>query len=114
MENNKELQNEPDNGTIIEPEPISVETPKDDGAGSSSPEETPDAYKEIIRQQAQTIDALINRTNELTGQITQLINMGVQITDGKQTEPQTIEPALLEDYVSLADLGTEIGKHGRS
>ena len=73
-----------------------------------------DPRDEIINQQNVTIDTLLKRTEELTGQINKLISMGVQITDEPSPEEtQSINNTISEDYVSLKDLGAEIGKHDR-
>ena len=89
-----------------------------DGAGESTPEDTPNAYETIIAQQQAQISALIAQTNSLSGQITELIRGGAVITDNKQGSVgaanvtpnglQGFEPP--EDYVPLADLGAQIGK----
>ena len=87
-----------------------------DGAAAQAAEDThmADPRDEIINQQNATIDTLLKRTEELTGQINKLISMGVQITDEPTPEEtQSINNAITEDYVSLKDLGAEIGKHDR-
>lgn len=83
------------------------------GAASSS-DESGDAQGKIIEQQQSTIDALLARTEQLTKQLNMLIAQGVQITD--ETPKAMQEPnddMLSDDYVSLSDLGAEIGKHDR-
>lgn len=73
-----------------------------------------DPRDEIINQQNATIDTLLKRTEELTGQINKLISMGVQITDEPTPEEtQSINNTIPGDYVPLRDLGAEIGKHDR-
>lgn len=84
-----------------------------ESAGATIPEDTPtDARDQIINQQQSTIDALMQRTDELTRQINTLIQMGVQITDGKQAQPaqELNNPKDADDYVTLAQLGAEFGK----
>ena len=88
----------------------------DDGAaveGAAEDTRIGDPRDEIINQQNATIDTLLKRTEELTGQINKLISMGVQITD--EPAPAQIEELnnIPEDYVPLRDLGAEIGKHDR-
>lgn len=72
------------------------------------------AQAAIIEQQQSTIDALLARTEQLTKQLNILVSSGVQITDnGASSATQTAQGAPdnnQDDYVSLADLGKEIGK----
>lgn len=84
-----------------------------DSAGATIPEDTPtDPREQIINQQQSTIDALMQRTEELTRQINTLIQMGVQINDGNASQPaqelNNLKDA--DDYVTLAQLGAEFGK----
>lgn len=84
-----------------------------DSAADNTAEDTPtDAKQEIINQQKSTIDALMQRTDELTKQINTLLAMGVQISDGKATPEQTeeINNHIPDDYVTLEQLGAEFGK----
>lgn len=84
-----------------------------DSAADNTAEDTPtDAKQEIINQQKSTIDALMQRTDELTKQINTLLAMGVQINDGKVTPEQTdeINNHIPDDYVTLEQLGAEFGK----
>ena len=88
----------------------------EDSAAAQAAEDThpADPRDEIINQQNATIDTLLKRTEELTGQINKLISMGVQITDEPiHDETQSINNTIPEDYVPLKDLGAEIGKHDR-
>ena len=94
----------------------SAEGNTDDGAAAQAAEDThtADPRDEIINQQNSTIDALMKRTEELTGQINKLLSMGVQVTDDAPAEPtEDINNMLPDDYVPLRDLGAEIGKHDR-
>ena len=87
---------------------VTVET-----AEGKTSEHTPtDPREQIINQQKTTIDALMQRTEELTRQINTLIQMGVQITDGNTTQPaqELNNPKDADDYVTLAQLGAEFGK----
>lgn len=106
----KDLQNVGDGDTIAD---------TDEGtqsAGTKTPEDTfDDPYKAIAEQQQKTIDALMARTESLTSQLYALISNGVQINDGtsgkeQDTGAQGNENGLPEDYVTLSDLGKELGK----
>ena len=78
------------------------------------------SYETIIEQQAKQIEALINQTNQLNGQIVQLINGGAQVNQqaqqAQQAQPATPMQALNnpslagEDDYSLEALAKEIGK----
>lgn len=84
-----------------------------DGAAAQAAEDThpEDPRDAIIEQQNSTIDTLLKRTEELTGQINKLLSMGVQITDGQTTQEQTQQiNNMPEDYVTLEQLGAEFGK----
>ncbi len=87
----------------------------EDSAAVKAAEDThpADPRDEIINQQNATIDTLLKRTEELTGQINKLISMGVQITDEPTHEETQSINNIPEDYVPLKDLGAEIGKHDR-
>ncbi len=83
-----------------------------DSAAGNTAEDTPtDTRQEIIDQQKSTIDALMQRTEELTKQINTLLAMGVQINDGNNAKNESkANDIYSEDYVSLSDLGASIGK----
>lgn len=73
-------------------------------------------YDTIIQQQKEQIDALMEHTERLNKQIAQMVHGGVQVNDGtqqQQTQPQPQARSLADDYVSLSDLGAEIGKKER-
>lgn len=73
-------------------------------------------YDTIIQQQKEQIDALIEHTERLNKQIAQMVHGGVQVNDGAQQpqpHPQPQPQSLADDYVSLSDLGAEIGKKER-
>lgn len=88
-------------------------------AGTNIPEDTDakaDPRDKIIEQQTSTIDTLLQRTEQLTKQINNLLTMGAQINDGRaDTGEQTQAPSPIEEegYVPLRDLGAEIGKKDR-
>ena len=107
-EHNEDLQNQPDNDTIGN----ASGNEESNSAGDNTPEETlENPFEAIIEQQQSTINALLERTESLTGQINQLLQMGVQINtaDGINA-PDKSDDGLPEDYVPLADLGAEFGK----
>ena len=90
----------------------------DDGAaveGTAEDTHNGNPENEIIKQQQSTIDALMQRTEELTKQINRLISSGVQITDNdvSQEHAGELNNIIPDDYVPLRDLGAEIGKHDR-
>lgn len=98
------MQNQPGTGESAE-----------SGSSGNAPDENAthdSADQRIIQQQQSTIDALLKRTEQLTQQLNQLvIASGVQITDdgAKAAKPmQTANDD--EEYISLSDLGKEIGK----
>ena len=74
-------------------------------------------YDAIIKQQKEQIDALMEHTERLNKQIAQMVHGGVQVNDGtQQTQSQQTQAqaqSLTDDYVSLSDLGAEIGKKER-
>lgn len=85
-----------------------------DSAADKTAEDTPtDTQQEIINQQKSTIDALLQRTEDLTKQINTLLAMGVQISDGNNNVQNKSKPDDIysDDYVSLSDLGASIGKN---
>lgn len=75
----------------------------------SSSDESGDAQGKIIEQQQSTIDALLARTEQLTKQLNMLVAQGVQITD-ETPKAQQQKASTEDDYVSLSDLGRNIGK----
>lgn len=111
-EQNENLQEESNDVSIT---PSAVGNTEDSAADKTAEDTHPaDPRDEIINQQNATIDTLLKRTEELTGQINKLISMGVQITDGAPTPEQANDlNNIPEDYVPLKDLGAEIGKHDR-
>lgn len=72
-------------------------------------------YETIIAQKDAQINALIEQTNKLTEQITNFINSGTQLNDGKVNPAPTpnvqpLEKIVNDDSMSLEALGREIGK----
>lgn len=108
-DNDENLQENNEDASIT----ASAEGNTEDGAAGTPAEDTQSGkpYEQIIEQQKSTIDALLKRTDELTGQINKLLSMGVQITDGKPAPEQTQQiNNMPEDYVTLEQLGAEFGK----
>ena len=85
----------------------------EESAAAQAAEDTQsaDPRDAIIEQQNSTIDTLLKRTEELTGQINKLLSMGVQINDGQPAPEQTQQlNNMPEDYVTLEQLGAEFGR----
>lgn len=85
-----------------------VENAGKSAVGSSPAEDTQTGYQEAIAQQQELINTLIANNQLLANQITQLVQGGVAISDGKTTSDDDVQE--VDAYVSLADLGKEIGK----
>ena len=109
-DNNENLQENNEDASIT----ASAEGNTEVGAAGTPAEDTQSEkpYEQIIEQQKSTIDALLKRTDELTGQINKLLSMGVQITDGKPAPEQTqqLNNLIPDDYVTLEQLGAEFGR----
>lgn len=106
------LPDEAQNGTIGED--LQSANGVQAGNTANTGDGSENAQAAIIEQQQSTIDALLARTEQLTKQLNILVSSGVQITDnGASPATQTAQGApetKQDDYVSLADLGKEIGK----
>lgn len=81
----------------------------------TEPETEPEtnAYESIISEQGKQIEALIRQNENLTAQITKMIESGTQITDGKPLRTEKVIGGFAQnnhDDVSLSDLGKMIGK----
>lgn len=96
----------------VEPEPTQSEP--------TQPEQA-NPYQTIIDQQNEQIAALIEQNSKLTGQITQMVQNGVQFYQPSQpAQPQPkpqpmqyVTPSLAdENDWSLESLAKEIGKRG--
>lgn len=85
-----------------------VENAGKSAVGSSPAEDTQTGYQEAIAQQQELINTLIANNQLLASQITQLVQGGVAISDGKTESDDDVQE--VDAYVSLADLGKEIGK----
>lgn len=82
---------------------------------------TPNAYETIIAQQQAQINALIEQSNTLTQQITNMVQNGAQFnsqlvkteTIGQKTANDMFNPKSLaetDSFLSMEDLAKEIGK----
>ena len=108
-ENNENLQEQTDDVSITDN--ATGNTDVQSAADNTAEDTRTDPQQEIINQQKSTIDALMQRTEELTKQINTLLSMGVQISDVNNPAPATGKTdALSDDYVPLSDLGADIGK----
>ena len=113
-ENENILENEPD----IEPNNVTTQPAPavPDAVTENAVAEVSNAYDVIIEQQKAQIDALMEHTERLNKQIAQMVHGGVQVNDGTQQaqpQPQPQMQSIADDYVSLSDLGAEIGKKDR-
>ena len=80
------------------------------GKTRKNEEEIPKTYQSIINQQKEQIDALMQQNDLLNAQITKMVQNGTQLNDNNSTpKPPDTPTSLSEDYVSLSDLGKEIG-----
>lgn len=76
---------------------------------------TLDTYRAMIAEKDNLIETLLEQTATYQKQIGQLIRNGAVINDGSgdvnTTQPgDDIDPTAREDYITLAELGNEIGK----
>ena len=82
------------------------------GAVGSTAEDTLDGYKALIEQMKSQNEALLNQNKSLQSQFETLIRNGAGVTQqrqqGGENDPSEGEGG--EQYTSLADLGSEIGK----
>lgn len=102
VENNETLQDDTQEDIIVSEDEAST------GAGGSTPEDTPD-YEKLIEKQSSQIDELIEANKSLQSQIGVLLRNGAAINDANNNE-STQRESEREDYVSLSDLGKELGK----
>lgn len=99
---NKNLQDDTQDSIIQNEDEAST------GAGCSTPEDTPD-YEKLIERQSSQIDELIEANKSLQSQIGVLLRNGAAINDANENE-STQRESERDDYVSLSDLGKELGK----
>lgn len=96
--NNADNQGAGENHT----EPAGIENPEDTGG-----------MAEIIEAQGRQIERLIEANSNLMQQIGVMLRSGAAITDTQPQAQPPADPTKADDYVSLADLGKEVGKHVR-
>ena len=100
-ENNEALNNEVENATI---------EPQDEAAsaGNASPEDTLAAYQALFEQQKKALDDSTAKIASLQNQIGILMRNGANV--GESASQKQANDDAPEPYVSLTDLGREIGK----
>lgn len=93
-----------------EPTPEPQVQQQDEQKENGKSEEVPKTYQSIISQQKEQIDALMQQNDLLNAQITKMVQNGTQLNDNNNSpKPPDTNTSLSEDYVSLSDLGKEIG-----
>lgn len=81
------------------------------GAVGNSAEDTLSEYKALIEQIKAQNQALIEQNKSLQNQFGILIRNGASVGhNDSNTDSEHLEPTKPEKYVSLAELGSEIGK----
>lgn len=101
MKDEETLMNEGENATIeLQDEAAS--------AGKASPEDTLVAYQELFEKQKKALDDSTAKIASLQNQIGILMRNGASIGSAASQEQESNEAQ--EAYVSLTDLGREIGK----
>ncbi len=85
-------------------------------AGIRKPEDTLVAYEALFEKQKQELDNQIKLNNNLQKQINILMRNGASVTETKETINEDVSREtneineINEDYVSLSEIGKEIGK----
>lgn len=98
------------------PEPVTIESTSEDVAAGVTAEDTARAYDALFNQLRGENDKLAQANRSLQAQIGILLRNGASVGDTSQAvnehgQDQANEPEPpSEPYVSLADLGAEIGK----
>ena len=125
MKNQKpqvELETEPSVSTNNEPS-VNIE-PQTTGAADGTAEDTPEEYKALVEQLMEQNKALIEQNKSLQNQFGILIRSGASVErhgdSGSVSGPGNPDPLdpvqgmgqpeSKEPYVSLAELGSQIGK----
>lgn len=125
MKNQKpqvELETEPSVSTNNEPS-VNIE-PQTTGAADGTAEDTPEEYKALVEQLMEQNNALIEQNKSLQNQFGILIRSGASV--GQHGDSSSVsgpgnpdpldpvqgmgQPEPKEPYVSLAELGSQIGK----
>ena len=88
------------------------------GAGTGTPEDTPNTLEDLVKSQTETISLLIEQNKSLQNQLRETVRSQGTIIDGANETTgvfENVPPAsqLPENYVSLKDLGKEFGKKGK-
>lgn len=126
MKNQKpqvELETEPSVSTNNEPS-VNIE-PQTTGAADGTAEDTPEEYKALVEQLMEQNKALIEQNKSLQNQFGILIRSGASVErhgdSGSVSGPGNPDPldpvqgmGQPEPYVSLAELGSQIGKRDYS
>lgn len=100
-ENNEALNDDGEDATI-EPQDEAA------GAGKASPEDTLAAYQALFEQQKKALDDSSAKIASLQNQIGILMRNGASV--GETASQEQAGEDTPEPYVSLTDLGREIGK----
>lgn len=82
-------------------------------AGVRKPEDTLVAYEALFEKQKQELDNQIKLNNNLQKQINILMRNGASVTETKEAKTEDVScetNETNEDYVSLSEIGKEIGK----
>lgn len=111
---------------IEQSEPLAAQPsqPAQEPAQQQQSDNIPQAYQAIINQQQEQIAALLEQTNKLNKQITQMVQNGAQFNTqpaqpntAQSVQPQgNFNPQSLADadsFLSMADIAKEIGKPNR-
>lgn len=103
-QNNRNSTGAGENGTI--------EGQANTGAAGSTAEDTLDGYKALIEQMKSQNEALLSQNKSLQSQFETLIRNGAGVTQQQQqwNGNDQSEGEGGDQYTSLADLGSEIGK----
>lgn len=90
-----------------------AEVSADTSAGDSTPEDTLAAYEALFEKQKKQIEEAAAANKNLQNQINILMRRSANVsTDETNEQSVNVEPKETDsdDYVSLADLGKELGK----
>ena len=105
---NDNLQEITDNDTI---------DPSDAGAGASAPEDTSaHDWETVVKEQRETITALLEQHKLMTAQINELIRGGAQLRDANVSDDVPEQPEvnpLFEKYPKFSDIGKDFGNYDK-
>lgn len=89
----------------------SIPDQQDASAAGEAAEDTLEAYKELFEKQQAAVAKAEQQVKSLQDQISILMRNGASVTSGQQQQQQTAASPKDDDaYVSMNDLGREIGK----